>query len=250
MKHVQAIILAGGRGKRMGVHEMQNKVMIPLNGKPMLAYPVERLARMGIEHPIVVVGHAKESIFSYFGDSLIYAEQKQQLGTADAVGSALPFVDKDCVDVVVLYGDHCAFYTEEVLQTVLKLHTAQQADVTLISTTVENPFGYGRILRDENGEVSGIVEEKNATDEQKKIREINTGNAVYKKSFLLKTLPLVKMNEVSQEYYLTDVFEIGVRLGAKIQSWNGRDEALGMGVNSPDQLVVAEQEMKKRTAKI
>ena len=70
------------------------------------------------------------------------------------------------------------------------------------------------------------------------------------KSFLLKTLPLVKMNEVSQEYYLTDVFEIGVRLGAKIQSWNGRDEALGMGVNSPDQLVVAEQEMKKRTAKI
>ena len=89
MKHVQAIILAGGRGKRMGVHEMQNKVMIPLNGKPMLAYPVERLARMGIEHPIVVVGHAKESIFSYFGDSLIYAEQKQQLGTADAVGYLL-----------------------------------------------------------------------------------------------------------------------------------------------------------------
>lgn len=244
ISHIQAIILAGGKGTRMNAKET-NKVMMEVGGKPIISYPVQTLKSFGIEKPIVVVGFARESIVDYLKDTVSYATQEQQKGTANAVQSALPFIKPETQHIIVLYGDHTTFYTPEILQKLLDIHLEKYAGMTLI-TTHTNPAGYGRILRGPTGEMIGIVEEKNATEEQKKITEINTGNGVYTAEFLRTYLPLIQENPVSHEYYFTDIVELGVKHKEIVETYVVEDPAVALGVNTPEQLVQAEAELKKR----
>lgn len=244
----QAIILAGGRGTRMQSTNT-NKVMREIAGKPMLDYPVSALEKLDKElklgKPIAVVGFAQESIRSYFGERLIYAEQKEALGTADAVRAAVPYIRPETTDVFVLYGDHSTFYTADFLRGLAEAHVQKEAAMTLV-TTHTNPAGYGRILRDAQGRMIGIVEEKVASEEQKKITEISTGNAIYSTAFLNTYLPQIQMNPVSKEYYFTDIVELAVRNNERLEAYVADDETIGMGVNTPDQLIIAQQAMNSR----
>lgn len=243
---IQAIVLAAGRGTRMNA-TVKNKVMYEIGGKPMIAFPISALKGLGIEKPIVVVGFAKDSVTEYLKDQVIFAEQVKAEGTADAVRAAIPFLAEKTEHVIVLYGDHSTFYTTQLLQQLMKQHIASQAAMTLI-TTHTDPTGYGRILRDKQGKMIGIVEEKNATHEQKKITEINTGNAVYSMEFLSTYLPQVRRNPVSGEFYFTDIVELGVQHQEKVETYTVNDKAIGMGINTPQQLQEAEAEMNKRQA--
>lgn len=245
--HIQTIILAAGRGTRMKAVE-KNKVMFEVGGKPMIGYSVQAVKDLGIEKPIVVIGFAKDSVQQYLGDRVQYAVQEQAQGTADAVRSAMPLIAQDTDVVIVLYGDGSMFYTGDVLQKLLDHHLQTKAGMTLI-TTHTDPTGYGRILRDNRGKMIGIVEEKNATEEQKKIREISSGNAAYSASFLRRYLPMIERNAVSGEFYFTDIVELGMKHGELIETLVIEDPAYGIGINTPDQLKQAEEEMQKRTSK-
>lgn len=241
---VQAIVLAGGKGTRMKAVG-KNKVMYEIGGKPIIAYPIQLLKTIGVKKPIIVVGFEKESIMNYFGDSVEYAIQENPVGTGDAVKAALSSIRPETQYVIVLYGDHSTFYKPEVLRALLEKQAETDAAFTLI-TTHTDPFGYGRILRDESGKMIGIVEEKNATDEQRKIREINTGNGVFKASILRKYLPKIQENSLTHEYYFPDIVELCVSDRENVETYVVEDSAVAIGVNTPEQLQNAEEELKKR----
>ncbi|HZZ99034.1 MAG TPA: sugar phosphate nucleotidyltransferase [Candidatus Saccharimonadia bacterium] len=241
---LEGIILAAGKGTRMHATE-KNKVMYEVGGKPMISFPVAALKTLGVAKPIVVVGFLKETIQDYLGDSVQYAEQKEMLGTADAVRAAVPLFQLGSQDAIVLYGDHSTFYTAELLQGLIKHHRETGAAMTLI-TTHTNPTGYGRILRDASGKMTGIVEEKVATEEQKAITEINTGNAIYNIQFLKQYLPQIQLNPISHEYYFTDIVGLGVKNRENVETYVVEDELVGIGVNTPEQLAVAEQAMQAK----
>ncbi len=245
MQGVQAIILAGGKGTRMSAPAEKNKVMFEIGGKPIISYPVNLLKSIGVEKPIVVVGYARESIMNYLKDSVEYAIQEQYVGTGDAVKSALPLIRPDTKYVIVLYGDHSTFYTKQVLQDLLDHEEKTQAALTLI-TTHTDPKGYGRVVRNDQGKMIGIVEEKNATEEQRAIREINTGNGVFLSSVLKRFLPQITPNELTHEYYFPDVIELSVKNGLPVETLIVEDSAVAIGVNTPEQLQTAEEELKRR----
>lgn len=246
MKQVQAIILAGGKGTRMNANESRNKVMFEIGGKPIISYPVQLLKSIGILKPIIVVGYAKESIMNYLGDSVEYAIQENPVGTGDAVKCALPLISPETKYVIVLYGDHSTFYTPKVLTDLLSHEEATQAALTLI-TTHTDPKGYGRVLRDNMGKMIGIVEEKNATEEQRAITEINTGNGVFLATILQKFLPEITPNELTKEYYFPDVIELCVKNGLPVETLVVEDSAVAIGVNTQEQLQAAEEELLRRT---
>lgn len=239
---IQGIILAAGRGTRINA-TVKNKVMYEVGGKPMISYPVEAMKGLGITKPIIVVGFARDGLMKYLKNSVEFAVQEKADGTADAVRAAMPHIPRRIDQVIVLYGDHSTFYTTSVLHQLLDHQKSTGAAMTLITTNTD-PKGYGRILRDGKGEMIGIVEEKNATNEQRKIREISTGNAVYSIKFLQTYLPMIQRNPVSGEFYFTDIVALGFQHDEKIETLVLKDRAIGLGINTPEQLAIAEEEMK------
>jgi bifunctional UDP-N-acetylglucosamine pyrophosphorylase/glucosamine-1-phosphate N-acetyltransferase len=242
----QAILLAAGRGTRMNSKDM-NKCLFPLNGKPMIRYPLEALKELGIKKPIVVVGFAKESVISELGEEVVYAEQKEPTGTATAFQAGFEALDPDVEEVIGLYGDHSAFYDTSVLMKLISIHRSTDADMTMVTVVVSDPTGYGRIVRDTKQNLVEIVEEKNATPKQREIKEINSGNAIYKASFLREFLTKIKQNELTKEYYLPDLVKLGLDAGKRIETMISYDEGLSMGVNTPSQLATAEAYMKSKS---
>ncbi len=246
MKKLDAILLAAGRGSRMKATD-KNKCLFPLNGKPMIRYPLEALKQLGIEKPIVVVGFAKESVMQELGDEVKYAEQKEPNGTATALQAGFAVLDPNVEEVIVLYGDHSAFYNASVLMKLIDTHRSTKADMTLVTVVVKDPAGYGRIVRDENQNLLEIIEEKNATPAQREIKEINSGNGIYKTSFLKDLLPQVQKNELTGEYYLTDLVKLGMKHEYRVETMISHDEGLSMGVNTPQQLEAAEAYLKSNS---
>ena len=173
------VILAAGMGKRMRSH--LPKVLQPIADKPMLEHVIEKTRLLGSDHRlIVVIGHGAESVKSYFAEDkeIIFALQSEQLGTGHALLQALPYCDRD-KPTLVLLGDVPLIRPE----TLKNLIDAAGDDVGLLTVRLDNPKGYGRIVR-ENGKVCAIVEEKDATEEQRKINEVNTGIMVLPTRYL------------------------------------------------------------------
>lgn len=242
---LDAIILAAGKGTRMKAVD-KNKCLFPLNGKPMIRYPLEALKELGVNKPIVVVGFAKESIKRELGDEVRYAEQKETTGTATALMAGFEQLDPGVTEVIVLYGDHSAFYDAGILMRLIDTHRSAKADMTIVTVVVDDPTGYGRIIRDAQQNLLEIVEEKNAALEQREIKEINSGNAIYETSFLKKLLPKIRKNEITGEYYLTDLVKLGMDSEYRIETLISYDKALSMGVNTPQQLAAAEAYMQSK----
>lgn len=247
MNKTGAIILAAGKGSRMKAKKT-NKVTYMLGDKPMIMHVVHLLESMRLTPIIIVIGFAKESVKSLFDNNVLFAEQNKRLGTAHAALQALKVLPEDVPNVFILNGDDSAFYTKEILNKLLSIHTTNKNAITFLTLDVDNPFGLGRVVR-ENGEVKAIVEEKDATSQQRKINEINPACYLFNVSFLRKYLSKVPKSLVTGEYYLMSLVEIAIANNDKVQGIKGGNIPW-RGVNTGDELKEAEELYTKTAARV
>lgn len=228
----QGVILAAGKGSRMPDREIP-KVLYKLDGRPMIEYLIDSFKEAGIKKPIVVVGYKKEMVKEVLKDEVEYAYQKEQLGTGDAVKAAKDRLgDKEGV-ILIAYGDMPLWSSK----TIKKLFNKQKkTDACLTMATVELPdsFAYGRIIRDKQGNLEEIVEEKDCSNKQLKIKEKNPGLYLAKVNWLFNALGKIKPDNAQNEYYLTDIIEIAVNEGRKIETIEVENKEEAMGVNTKE----------------
>ncbi|WP_134685260.1 bifunctional UDP-N-acetylglucosamine diphosphorylase/glucosamine-1-phosphate N-acetyltransferase GlmU [Brevibacillus migulae] len=243
MSKIHAVVLAAGQGTRM--KSKLYKVLHPVCGKPMVQHVTDTLAAMKVDDVVVVVGHGAEAVRATLGDRVAYALQSEQLGTAHAVQQAVPhLLDKEGT-TFILYGD-VPLLSEETLRALLAFHEEQHAAATVLTADMADPTGYGRIIRNEAGEVLRIVEHKDASEEQRAIREINTGIYCFDNKKLITALSQVKNDNVQGEYYVTDCIGILRDAGEKVVAYVAKDADETMGVNDRVQLAQAESYMRRR----
>ena len=248
-KHIAVIILAAGLGTRMKSEKA--KVLHKLLGRPMISYVAETAKEIAGENIVLVVGYQSDEVRETVVREISarFALQEQQLGTGHAVLCALPFLPDDCDDVMILCGD-VPLLTPQTARKLIADHQSAGRDLSVLVVDIDNPTGYGRILRDENGRFERIVEEADATDDQKTIRTINAGIYCAKKNFLADALQQVTTNNSPGEFYLTDIIEIGCAQKKVLGVMNGQDPQEVRGINSPEDLVAAENILRRRQSKI
>ncbi|MEK7182924.1 MAG: sugar phosphate nucleotidyltransferase [Patescibacteria group bacterium] len=232
---VAGIILAGGQGKRM--HSRLPKVLHKVAGRPLIEYPIRLLRALELEPIVVAVGYKAELVkktVEKLNKAILFAYQPKPLGTGNAVRLALPLVKKSKT-VMVLNGDDSAFYRPETLRRILDHHTKSGADMTLVTLEVTDPTGMGRIVRDTQGTFRAIVEDKIATDEQRKIKEINDGCYVFSTDWLSRFIDKIPESPVG-EYYLTSLVEIGGKFGTKIETFKLPDNNEWFGIDTKEKL--------------
>lgn len=241
-----AVILAAGKGTRMKSDLV--KVMHPLEGKPMITYPVSTARALGIPRIALVVGHQAEKVREHFsGDELIsIVVQEEQLGTGHAVACAGDFLAGCDGDILILCGD-VPLITRETLQTLTTVHAGRGSMVTILSACLADPFGYGRIIKDGTGRVLRIVEQKDATPEEQKVNEINSGIYCVNAAFLRDAVTRISNDNAQQEYYLTDIIGLATAQGHACYTSAVADPAEVMGVNDRVQMATAGAVLRRRT---
>lgn len=243
MKKVMAIVLAAGQGKRM--KSKLYKVLHPVSGKPMVGHVLDTVKEAASERTVVVVGHGAEMVKSYLGDSAEFVLQEQQLGTGHAVQQAEKLLGQEDGITIVICGD-TPLVKASTLRAMLELHESSGAAATILSASFENPAGYGRIIRGEDGTVQRIVEHKDCTPEEAKVREINTGTYCFDNRKLFAALSKVTNQNAQGEYYLTDVIGLLKNAGEVVQGYCTEDTAEAIGVNDRVALAEAERFMRER----
>jgi bifunctional UDP-N-acetylglucosamine pyrophosphorylase / glucosamine-1-phosphate N-acetyltransferase len=238
------VVLAAGEGKRM--KSRLPKVLHKAAGREMVRLVLDAAQPLNPSLTVIVTGYGAEQVRQELANEALFADQPQQVGTADAVAKAAVALAGNVDDVMVLCGD-TPLLRNGTLQDMLALHRRSQAGVTLLSTILPEPYGYGRVKRNQSGEVLGIVEEADATAMDKKIHEINSGVYCFRSDWLWKSLPEVKVS-AKGEYYLTDVVAMAVESGEKLEILCIEDAAEVMGVNDRVQLAAASRELRRRTA--
>ncbi len=237
----QIVILAAGKGTRMGVDIP--KVLLPLGDKPVILRLLERAKTVPQDTaPIIVVGFMKELVEQTLGAEYIYVQQFDQRGTAHAVLSARPAVTAK--NIIVLNGD-MPFTSAESLLKVIELHNSTNAKLTMLPCVLpnfENEYkgfaSYGRIIRDSEGNIQKIQENKDCTEEQKQITEVNTGSYMFNAEWLWSKLEQIGSSNVQEEFYLTDIVEIAIADGQNIQSFPISPQEI-YGINTPEDLEYA-----------
>ena len=243
MANLTAVILAAGKGTRM--KSKLPKVLHKVGGHPMLEHVMDAAEAAGCRDNVVVIGHGAELVRELVGSRARIALQAEQLGTGHAVLQAADTLKDFTGTVMILCGDTPLLEVEE-LKKFYAEHVKSGAAATVMSAMMEDPFGYGRILRDANGDVAGIVEQKDASEEQKLIKEINTGNYCVEAPLLFEVLRTLGNNNAQGEYYLTDVLAKLRAMGKKVGGVVTADSEMIMGVNSRRQLAEAESVMRRR----
>lgn len=241
-KGIAAIILAAGRGTRMNSH-MINKVTVPFLGKSLIIYSVELLQPI-VQHLVIVVGAFDESVRNCLKDyQVLFANQKDQLGTGHAVKAGLEALENINPSLILVgYGDHMMFYKQESIIKFIEFHKNENAVISLL--TADHPdvdkFRWGRILRDKNHLVKAIVEQKDATIEQRKIKEFNPGFYCFNSDFLRDNIDKIKKSPVTGEYYITDLIKIAIDCRKKVVGYKIPFEEVGIGINAKEELVQSE----------
>ncbi|SFE62968.1 bifunctional UDP-N-acetylglucosamine diphosphorylase/glucosamine-1-phosphate N-acetyltransferase GlmU [Succiniclasticum ruminis] len=243
MANLTAVILAAGKGTRM--KSKLPKVLHKVGGHPMLEHVMDAAEAAGCRDNVVVIGHGAELVRELVGSRARIALQAEQLGTGHAVLQAADTLKDFTGTVMILCGDTPLLEAEE-LKKFYAEHVKSGAAATVMSAMMEDPFGYGRILRNANGDVAGIVEQKDASEEQKLIKEINTGNYCVEAPLLFEVLRTLGNNNAQGEYYLTDVLAKLRAMGKKVGGVVTADSEMIMGVNSRRQLAEAESVMRRR----
>jgi bifunctional UDP-N-acetylglucosamine pyrophosphorylase / glucosamine-1-phosphate N-acetyltransferase len=240
-KGLAAVILAAGKGTRM--KSALSKVLHPICGEPMLYYPLEASRQAGFKQLKVVVGHQAEQVKERFAnDEATWIEQTDQLGTGHALMCAAEALRGYSGPLLLLCGD-VPLLKAETLKQLENYHAQQKAAVTVLTAQMPNPSGYGRVIRD-GEQVLSIVEEKDASDEQRQVTEINTGTYLFDSDFVLSALKGLNKNNAQGEYYLTDVVAAAVAAGEKTRALCVDDPTEVMGINDRCQLAEAEVIMR------
>ncbi len=239
-----AVILAAGQGTRM--RSSLYKVLHPVCGKAMVQHVVDQVSALGFEEKVAVVGFGAEVVQEKLGDQVSYVVQQEQLGTGHAVMQAENLLKDKQGTTVVLCGD-TPLLTAETIQHLLTCHANEGAKATILTAVADDPTGYGRIIRNEEGLVERIVEHKDATDNERTIQEINTGTYCFDNIALFEALKQVGNDNIQGEYYLPDVIEILQRNAQTIAAYQTPEFEETLGVNDRVALAEAERIMKRRT---
>lgn len=240
-RHPQAtaLVLAAGQGTRMGSDLA--KVLHTMAGRPLLAWVLDALDRLGVGRTLVVIGHQAERVRAAFGEADVeWVLQPEQRGTGHAVLMAGPQLEDFEGTLLVVCGD-TPLLRAATLETLLARHQESGAAVTVLSARVSDPQGYGRIVRDTQGRVTGIVEERDATAEQRAIDEINSGTYAFEYRDLVRVLGRLTARNAQGEYYLTDTVRLLLEEGRVADAWCGPDHRELLGINTVAQLEEAEQ---------
>lgn len=254
MNKIAAVILAAGKGTRMGNTEGSDipKVMFEMAGKPIAEYSVNNIIQSGIDKIVLVVGYKKELVEEYFNGKTEFVIQEKQLGTGHAVLMAKKLLEGRSEAVLVCYGDMPLIKSE----TIKKLIDAYQSIpaggrkpvIAQLSVNFDDPvhWAFGRIIRDESGEVVANIEQKDCTEEQLKIKECNTGVYIFNSEWLWNNIENIKNENVQKEYYLTDLIEVAKEQGKKVIALPVADESEALGINTQEQLREAESILQNR----
>ncbi|MBW6485987.1 MAG: NTP transferase domain-containing protein [Syntrophobacterales bacterium] len=228
------IILAAGKGTRMKAEIA--KVLHPLGGVPLLSWPIKAAREAGSSRIVVVIGHQAERIRALFQESdLLFVEQRELLGTGHAVLQAREAFQGQSAEVVILCGD-VPLIRPSTIRALYEKRRGDRAVVTVLTTVVAEPTGYGRVIKTGDGQVARIVEEKDATAEEKLVREINTGIYCVESPFLFTAVASLGDKNAQREYYLTDIIEIACKNGLLATSLLVSDPAEVAGINTPEDL--------------
>jgi UDP-N-acetylglucosamine diphosphorylase/glucosamine-1-phosphate N-acetyltransferase len=236
-----ALILAAGKGTRM--KSDLAKVLHVLNGRPLLYYSLAAAKEAGAEKIVAVIGHQADTVREKFaGSGCIFVEQNPQLGTGHAVLQAKDVLADYKGLTVILCGD-VPLLKASTIKSLIDNHWTHSAVVSVLTTIPPPPHAYGRIVKDDKGNVLKIVEHKDATEDEKKIGEINTGIYCVDTKFLFHALGKVTNNNQQKEYYLTDIVEIACREGVTVKSFMAADYVEVMGINTLEELSRAEKHL-------
>lgn len=238
-----AIVLAAGLGKRM--KSKLHKVLHPVCGKAMVSHVIDATKSANVERTVVIVGHGSEEVKAALGNEVEYAVQEQQLGTGHAVMQAESLLKDEEGVTFVLCGD-TPLITARSLTDMVNMHLQSGAAATVASAILEQPQGYGRIIRNESGRVEKIVEQKDCNEKEEKVQEINAGIYCFDNQKLFQALKQVGNNNAQGEYYLTDVIGILKNKNESIQAYVLESESEAMGVNDRVALAEAERVMRER----
>lgn len=238
-----AVILAAGQGTRM--KSKLYKVLHPVCGKPMVQHVLDQVSKLHIDQIVTIIGHGAELVKTQLGDRSHYALQAEQLGTAHAVMQAKDLLEgKEGVTIIVC-GD-TPLIKSETMEALFQHHEKMLSKATILTAWAEDPTGYGRIIRNEQGHVEKIVEHKDATDFEREVKEINTGTYCFDNKALFAALQKVKNDNVQGEYYLPDVIEILKSQGEVVTAYQTDDFEETLGINDRVALAQAEKSMKRR----
>lgn len=247
MENLTAVILAAGQGTRMK-SEMP-KVLHQVCGVPMVEQVIRVVKQAGYTKEVIVTGFKEEQVREKLDSSgVIFVHQEEQLGTAHAVSRASEELEKARDGYVLVVCGDTPLLRKETIVSLTEACRIQGASAAVLTAIMDNPFGYGRIIRDEEGQMKSIVEQKDGTEEQLAIHEINTGTYVFKTADLLDFLPKIGNNNAQKEYYLTDIFELFIAQGMSVVPVVAKDSDETMGVNSRIQLSQAEKVLRLRKA--
>ena len=248
LEGIATVILAAGKGTRMKSDLV--KVLHPILGLPMLSYPIElSLNEVMAKKTVVVVGHQADRIQEMFRNPRVdFVLQKEQLGTGHAVLQAIPFLQSFDGTVLILCGD-VPLVKVETLRSLIDSYKRDESVLSVLTAVVEEPFGYGRILRNSKGWLEKIVEEKDGSEEERKIREINTGIFCVRARFLTEGLKEIGKENAQGEYYLTDLVEIAKRKGLRCSADIAADPVEVMGINTRVDLAIANDRLRQEKLK-
>ena len=241
--NIMAIVMAAGKGTRM--KSKKSKLVQKIYGKEVVKRAVENAKKAGVNEIVAVVGYMKEEVMAVLGDDVKYAYQEEMLGTGHAVMQAKEYLQGKKGKVLVLNGD-VPLIRPETLNKLLEKSIENKEYATLLTAIYDNPTGYGRIVRDEGGNISAIVEEKDTTEEQKEIKEINAGIYCFDIEELLSALDKISPNNAQGEYYLTDVIQIMNEKGLKTGAVIVEDNTEILGINDRIQLEMLTKVLQMR----
>jgi bifunctional UDP-N-acetylglucosamine pyrophosphorylase / glucosamine-1-phosphate N-acetyltransferase len=244
MNEIGVILLAAGEGKRM--KSGLPKVMHSLGGKPLFLHSLATAQRLKPGKVTIIIGYGAETVKQAYRDGdVTWAVQQQQLGTGHAVLCAKHSFRDFGGDILILSGD-VPLISEQTLKAMIHSHRERSASLTLLTALLKEPHGYGRVLRNADGQIAGIVEERDATDTQKQIEEVNAGSYVASAQFLFSALEKVKNDNEQGEYYLPDIVSIGLDEGKRIATVRVDDPHEMMGINTREELALMEKRLQER----
>lgn len=239
---VTAVILAAGKGTRMGSDLA--KVLHPLAGVPMIRHVVRSVTDAGIHEIVVVVGHQREAVrtaITRYYPGVLYAVQEAQLGTGHAVQCALSACPETSDHVLILCGD-TPLVTPAIINGVIESHLTSASDLSVLAVTVDDPTGYGRVVTGADGQVRAIVEEADADRDTRRICHVNSGIYCVRRQVLSGALSQLSCTNTQSEFYLTDIVSISSAAGFNVSAPAvSLDPIAVMGVNTPADLIRAER---------